>query len=115
MYDEASLTADEPVKKKKKRTYNRSPVKVTVDGKTFHGLSISRDGEYLILKTDKGTVFINLKSAQRPIEVVGQVGPVNIPVTSGSGAVTGGVAEFKAARNRNLEAMMSMPPGIGEA
>lgn len=104
-----------PKPKKRKRTYSKTPIKVLVDGKVFRGLSFTREGKVLILTTDKGTVYVNMEAATRPIEVQGQASapPLNVQALGTVPTITGGMATMRSSsKNRQIEDMMRMPAGI---
>lgn len=85
-----------------------------VDGKTFRGQSVRQEGKFLILETGKGRVYVNMDNATKPVEVIGDfslpTGSANKPAVEPQ--MVGGIADFKAARNRQLENLMALPGGI---
>jgi hypothetical protein len=120
----------EGVKKKKKRPYNRAPVKVTVDGKLYRGLKLREEGAFFVLTTAKGSVYINKLLAKRPIEIVGEivvaaapapvpnwpiVGPAVAqtgPVISGGAVTLNPSSRFAQKRQAELEGLLKMPEGL---
>ena len=100
-----------------KRRYVKAAASVKVAGKTYKGTEIARDGKFLVLKTAKGSVFVNLDAQTLPVEVVGVIGGPKTPSISpqnGSGGpiFSGGRSAYMADRNRALEALTAMPAGI---
>jgi len=96
---------------KVKRKYTRrSPVRVSVGGKTYRGTAVAREGKFLVLATARGYVYFNTDLIIQPIEVVGTLTkPTPIPITMPVSNMAGGVAEFKQRRNMAIEAAMAMP------
>lgn len=102
-----------PVIKKKRKYQKRGTHKLVVDGKRYVGSDIRREGNFLILKTAKGSVFANTAlSAVIEVEGVISTGQQNIPWTTASQSapvMSGGAAMFKARRDRELEGLMALP------
>lgn len=106
---------DEPIvttPKKKKKYGKRCKVKLIVNGKIYRGNSMHRENGLFVLKTEKGSVYINQNIGV--VEVVGEVemqrpASAGIPLGPGTAIVTGGAASFNARRNAALDAMTSMP------
>jgi hypothetical protein len=106
----------EPIKKKKRKYTRRGPYKITLDGKSYQGMEIRREGKFLVLKTAKGSVMVNIETARTPIEIIGEIAvqtltaPVAAP--AGSPQASGLAVNFAARRKQNLEGMLSMPSGL---
>lgn len=112
-----SETAEpETVKKKKRKYTRRGPYKITVDGKAYQGMSISREGKFLVLKTAKGSVMVNVETARTPIEIIGEIAIQNLnppaSAPSGSPAMSGGAAEFARRRAQSVDNLLQMPAGF---